>query len=409
MPKRIAPLTDAQVRNARKREKDYKLNDGFGLYLLVSPSGGKLWRLDYRYLGKRKTLAMGAYPAVTLSDARDRRTEAKRQIENGIDPGAAKKAAKEADDPEGDTFETVAREWHGSFLKDMSDLHVHNSLRRLETDVFPLIGKRPINSIRAPELLTVLRRIEARGVLPTAHLTRGMLVRIFRYAISTGRADRNPADDLQGALPTSKTTSMAAIIDPKQVAPLLRAIDGYRGSTIVRAALQLSPLVFVRPGELRKAQWCEIDFDNAEWNIPAERMKMRIAHLVPLSRQALDILRDLYEMTGSGRLLFPNVRNPSRAMSDTSINAALQRMGFERDEMTGHGFRAMARTIMDEVLGIRPDFIEHQLAHTVRGPLGRAYNRTSFLPERREMMQKWADYLDGLKEGGKVILLRKAE
>lgn len=407
MPKRIAPLTEAKVRNSRPKEKDYKVSDGFGLYLLVTPSGGKLWRLDYRYSDKRKTLALGSYPLVSLTDARERATSARRLVENGVDPADAKKAVKEADDPEGDTFETVAREWHNKFFSDMTEIHTYKSLRWLEINVFPMIGKKSIAAIRAPELLAVLQRIESRGALSTAHKVRGMLVRIFRYAVSHGRADRNPAIDLQGALPTNKVVSMAAITDPKEVAPLLRAIEAYKGSFVVKCALQLSPLLFVRPGELRQAEWSEIDFETAEWNIPAERMKMRIAHLVPLSDQALAILRDLYEMTGNGKHVFPNARNASRPMSDTSINAALRRMGFENYEMTGHGFRAMARTIMDEILGIRPDFIEHQLAHTVRDPLGRAYNRTAHLVERRKMMQQWADYLDGLKCGGKVIPLRK--
>jgi len=409
MPKRITPLTDVQVKNAKPKAQDYKLMDGFGLYLLVTPTGGKLWRFDYRYGGKRKVIAFGAYPAVTLSDARHRREDAKKLLANGVDPGAVKKAQKAAIVAETDnSFEVVAREWHTKFSGTWSPTHAETTLRRLQADVFPVLGARPIGEIKAPEVLAMLRRIESRGALETAHRIRTISGQVFRYAVATGRAERDPAVDLKGALPPYKKSHLAAITDPKEVAPLLRAIDGYQGSFVVKYALQLAPLVFVRPGELRQAEWAEIDFDAAEWNIPAERMKMKVAHLVPLSSQAVAILRELHALTGRSRYLFPCHRSFARPMSNNAINAALRRMGFDNETMTGHGFRAMARTILDEVLQVRPDYIEHQLAHAVRDPNGRAYNRTAHLAERKKMMQKWADYLDGLKLGAKIIYLNTA-
>ena len=279
--------------------------------------------------------------------------------------------------------------------------------RRLELNVFPWIGDRPIIDIKAPELLRVLRRIESRGALDVAHRTRNTCSQIFRYAIATGRADRDPAADLRGAIPPFKAKHLAAITDPEKVGGLLRAIDDYEGSFITKCALRLAPLVFVRPGELRHMEWTEINFDAREWNIPGEKMKMDQPHLVPLSRQAIGILKEIQPLTGAGRYVFPNPRSSKRPMSNNAILAALRRMGFEKSEMTGHGFRAMARTILDEVLQVRPDFIEHQLAHAVRDPNGRAYNRTAFIAERKKMMQKWADYLDSLKAGAKVIPIKR--
>jgi integrase len=275
------------------------------------------------------------------------------------------------------------------------------------TNVFPWLGSTPILDIKAPELLMVLRRIESRGALETAHRVRSICSQVFRYALATGRAERDTAADLRGALPPSKPKHLAAITNPQKVAELLRAIDSYEGSFVTKCALRIAPLVFVRPGELRHMEWSEIDFDVAEWNIPAGKMKTKQPHLVPLARQALEILKELYPLTGSGRYVFPNPRSKQRPMSNNGILAALRRMGFEKEEMSGHGFRAMARTLLDEVLQIRPDYIEHQLAHAVRDPLGRAYNRTTFFKERKEMMQTWADYLDGLKAGAKVIPLQK--
>jgi integrase len=278
---------------------------------------------------------------------------------------------------------------------------------RLTKEVFPWVGARSFEEIKAPELLKVLRRMESRGALDTAHRVRNHCSKIFRYAIATGRAERDPAADLQGALPPVKNNHMAAPTDPKLFAPLLRAIDGYEGSFVVKCAMLLAPMLFVRPGELRHAEWAEIDFETAEWNIPSHKMKMKEPHLVPLPCQALKILKTLHPLTGSGKYVFPCHRSPLRCMSENAVNAGLRRLGFEKSEITGHGFRAVARTILDEVLKVRPDFIEHQLAHAVKDPNGRAYNRTAHLEERRKMMQKWADYLDGLKAGAKVIQLRE--
>lgn len=406
MPKRIAPLTDTQVRNAKPQAKDITMFDGGGLYLLITPTGGKLWRFKYRYAGKEKLMAFGNYPQVSLADARQRREDAKKLIANGVDPGEVRKAQKAATVAETEnSFEVVAREWHTKFSGSWSPSHAETTLRRIELDAFPVLGAKPIGEIKATELLTMLRRIESRGALETAHRVRTICGQVFRYAVATGRAERDPAADLKGALPPYKKGHLAAITDPKDVAPLLRAIDDYKGSFVVKCALQLAPLFFVRPGELRQAEWSEFDLENAEWNIPAARMKMKVAHLVPLSSQALDVLRELQTLTGRSKYLFPCHRSFVRPMSNNAINAALRRMGFEKDEMTGHGFRAMARTILDEVLQIRPDFIEHQLAHAVRDPNGRAYNRTAHLTERKKMMQQWADYLDRLKSGAKVIQL----
>jgi len=402
-------LTDLKVRNAKSGEKQIKLTDGEGMYLLVTPQGGKCWRLKYRFGGKEKVLALGTYPEVSLSDARDRRTAARKQLANGIDPCEVKKAQKAALIAETEnTFEAVTREWHERFKPQWSPQHAEQILKRLEQDAFPWLGIRPIGDIKAPELLSVLRRIEMR-TLETAHRVRIACSQIFRYAVATGRADRDPVADLRGALPPVKNNHFSAPTDPKEVAPLLRAIDCYEGSFVVKCAMQLAPMLFVRPGELRSAEWAEIDFEAAQWNIPGHKMKMKDPHLVPLSTQALAILQSLHLLTGHSKFVFPSHRTPLRCMSENAVNAALRRMGFEKSEITGHGFRAIARTILDEVLHVRPDFIEHQLAHAVKDPNGRAYNRTAHLAERRRMMQTWADYLDGLKAGAKVLPLKRAE
>jgi integrase len=400
------PLTNTAIRNARLKQKPYKLFDERGLYLLVN-AAGKYFRFDYRFAGKRKTLAIGVYPDVSLADARDRRDRARKLLSDAIDPGAQRKAMRASNAHRTtNSFEVVAREWFAKFSPNWAASHADKIIRRLERDVFPWIGARPVAEVTAPELLTVLRRIENRGALDTAHRALHNCSQVFRYAIATTRAERDPSGDLRGALPPTKDTHYAAIISPKQIGELLRAIDGYRGSIVTKCALRLAPLVFVRPGELRKAEWAEFNFEQAEWNIPAERMKLREPHLVPLSEQALASLRELYPLTGSERYVFPGARTNGRPMSDNAILAALRRMGYSKDEMTGHGFRAMARTILDEVLHVRPDYIEHQLAHQVKDPHGRAYNRTAHLDERRLMMQKWANYLDELKAGAEVIPLR---
>ncbi|MEN6373838.1 MAG: integrase arm-type DNA-binding domain-containing protein [Smithella sp.] len=404
MPKRINPLSEIKVRNSKpQQEKDYKLFDGGGLYLLITVSGGKLWYFKYHFDGKEKKLAFGSYPEISLLDARQKRYEARRQLANGIDPGAVRKAQKQARIEETETFEVIAREWHERFNPKWTEGHAQKLLRQLELNIFPWIGSRPIKEIKAPELLAVLRRTESRGVLEGAHRLRGICSQVFRYALATGRCERNPAQDLIGSLTPTKEKHLASITDPKKVGELLRAIDDYSGSYIVKLALQLSPLVFTRPGELRHMEWSEIDFNEALWGIPSEKMKMREPHLVPLSTQALKILEEVKKLTGASKYAFPSARTFDRPMSNNAVLAALRRMGYSKDEMTPHGFRAMARTLLDEILQVRPDFIEAQLAHRVRDPLGRSYNRTQHLNERRKMMQIWADYLDGLKEGAKIL------
>jgi len=401
------PLTDTAIKRTKPSTKTQKLFDGGGLYLEVAPSGGKWWRLKYRFGGKEKRLSLGVYPDVGLKLARDRRDDARKLLANDVDPGEHRKAAKAAEgESAANSFEVLAREWFAKFKPNWVASHADKIISRLERDMFPWIGARPIAELKAPELLTCLRRVEARGALETAHRILQNCGQIFRYAIATGRAERNPANDLRGALPPVKEKHLASMTDPKAVASLLRACDGYEGSFVTICALRLAPLVFVRPGELRKAEWTEIDLDKAEWNIAAERMKMREPHLVPLSKQAVAILRELHALTGRGRYVFPGARTNGRPMSDNAILAALRRMGIGKDEMSGHGFRAMARTILDEVLHVRPDYIEHQLAHAVRDPNGRAYNRTAHLVERRKMMQRWADYLDKLKAGDNVVPIR---
>jgi len=407
MPKRIIPLSDMKVQKAKSKDKPVTLFDGGGLFLMVTPTGGKLWRFKYRFDGKEKKLAFGSYPEISLLDARKRRDEARSQIAHGIDPGAVRKAQKQAKIEETETFEIIAREWQEKFKSKWQEEYADKIMRRMELNVFPLIGLRPIKNIKAPELLAVLRRVESRDALELAHRIRNLCDQIFRYAVATGRTERNPAADLKGALIPVKEKHRAAITDPKRVGELLRAIDSYQGTFVVQCALKFAPLVFVRPGELRHAEWSEINLENAEWNIPASKMKMKEAHLVPLSRQALEILRKLHTLTGTGRYVFPSERSSQRPMSENAILVALRIMGYPKEEMSGHGFRAMARTILDEVLQIRPDFIEHQLAHAVRDPNGRAYNRTAHLNERRKMMQKWADYLDDIKQGAKVLPFRK--
>jgi integrase len=407
MPKRIIQLSETKVRTAKPRKNEYKIFDGGGLFLLVTPSGGKLWHLKYRFDGKERRLSFGPYPEISLAEARAKKDEARKQVANGIDPGAVRKAMKRAATADTETFEVIAREWHMKFAPTWTAGHATTIMARMERDLFPWIGTRPINEIKAPELLTVLRRVESRGALETAHRIRTIAGQVFRYAVATGRAERDCSGDLRGALPQPGERHHAAIIDPKEVAPLLRAIEGYKGGFVVKCALRLAPMLFVRPGELRHAEWAEIDLDEALWNIPAHKMKMKQPHVVPLCAQAVEILTELKQLTGVSRFVFPSGRSLARPMSNNTVNAALRRMGYDKESMTGHGFRAMARTILDEVLHIRPDIIEHQLAHAVKDPNGRAYNRTTYLPERHAMMQLWADYLDGLKQGAQVLPFTK--
>jgi integrase len=392
------PLTDTKTRNAKPSTKRVRLFDERGLYLEVSPAGGKWWRLKYRHRGKEKRLSLGVYPDVSLKAARERRDDARRLIADGIDPSdnrKEKRAAIDAASTSANSFEAVTREWLARFASEWAPKHKDRVIRRFERDIFPIIGSRPIAEVKAPELLAVLRRIELRGALHTAHRARGNCSQVLRYAIATGRCERDLSSDLRGALPPKKGTHFAATTDPSKLAGILRAMDGYDGDLVVRCALRLAPLVFARPGELRHAEWKDIDLNAAEWRYESSKTKQ--PHIVPLSRQAVEILRKLQPLTGSGRYVFPGARTSKRPMSDNAILAAMRRMGIGKEEMSGHGFRAVARTILDEVLGVRPDFIEHQLAHAVRDPNGRAYNRTAHLPERRKMMQLWADYLDGLK------------
>ncbi|HEX9020902.1 MAG TPA: integrase arm-type DNA-binding domain-containing protein, partial [Nitrospirota bacterium] len=309
MPKRIVPLSEQKVKKAKSRQKQVTHFDGGGLFLLVSPSGGKLWRFKYRFGGKEKILAFGKYPEITLADARQKREAARRQIANGIDPGEVRKAQKLAKDSNETNFEVVAREWHEKFSPRLSHRYAETLLVRLEREVFPWIGSRPISTIKAPDVLTVLRRIETRGTLDTAKRIKILCGQVMRYAVATGRADRDPTADLKGALPPARKSHFAAVTDPKEVGALLRVIDGYQGSFVIRAALRLAPLVFVRPGELRHAEWSEVDLEAGIWSIPAEKMKMKQAHLVPLSRQAREILTELKQLTGNGRYLFPSIRS----------------------------------------------------------------------------------------------------
>jgi len=395
------PLTDVAIRRAAPRSKSYKLFDSGGLFLLVNPSGGKWWRLKYRFAGKEKLLSLGVYPEVALADARKRRDAERKKLAERIDPAVDRKAEKAGWlEVQANSFQVIATEWIGQKKVSWSESNLFKITRRLEVDVYPWLGKRPIAQINPPELLSVLRRTESRGAIDTAHRVLQTCGQIFRYAVATGRTDRNPAADLRDALQTAKGGHFAALTEPKAVGALLRSLDGYRGSVVIRCALRLAPLVFLRPGELRKAEWAEIDFDKAEWLIPAERMKMKQPHIVPLSRQAVETLRELHPLTGRGKYLFPSPRSKDRPMSDNAVLSAMRAMGIGKEEMSGHGFRAMARTILDEVLHVRPDYIEHQLAHAVRDPNGRAYNRTAHLPQRRAMMQEWANYLNELRDDG---------
>jgi len=399
-------LSAIEVKNAKATEKAYKLTDGDGMYLYVHPNGGRYWRMDYAFAKKRKTLALGVYPKVSLADARNRRDDARKLLANGTDPGAVKQEQKAAVVAlVANSFEVVGREWFEVKKKseEWVDSHSGRIIRRLERDIFPWIGSKPIAEITVSDIRGVLTRITERGALETAHRACGDCNQIFRFAMKDGRAGKNPASLVSDEFKAQDQSHHASITDPKEVGRLLRAIDGYQGSFVTKCALRLAPLFFVRPGELRKAEWAEFNLNEAAWNIPAERMKMREPHLVPLSTQAVEILRELHALTGSSRYVFPGARTNVRPMSDNAILAALRRMEFAKDEMSGHGFRAMARTILDEVLQVRPDFIEHQLAHAVRDPNGRAYNRTAHLAERRKMMQQWSDYLDGLKKGADVI------
>lgn len=407
MPKRVEPLSPSAVANAKAAAKPSALTDGRGLFLLVNPDGSKWWRFRYYRPGtkKRNTLSLGTFPDVSLKQARERRDQARKLVADGIDPGDQRKAESLSG---AETFEAIAREWHAKHVPNWSPAHADRLMARLEKDVFPWIGRKPIANLTAPDVLAILRRVDARGARDTAHRVHQHCGQVFRYAVATGRASHDPTPALRGAIPPTRTKHHASITDPDRIGELLRAIDGYQGSNVTRAALQLAPLAFVRPGELRQAEWSEFDLDKAEWRIPAERMKMNAPHIVPLAEQAVAILRDLAPLTGSGRYLFPGLRTRARPMSENTVNAALRRMGFDRDTMTGHGFRSMASTLLNEQ-GWHRDAIERQLAHAERDAVRAAYNYAEHLPERRKMMQAWADYLDSLRDApGKVVPIHKA-
>ncbi len=408
MPRITSALTDVKVKNAKPSGKPFKLFDGGGLYLLVTQTGGKLWRIKYSFNGKEKLLSIGIYPTLSLSEARDKRHEAKKKIEAGIDPGEEKKSIEASRIATAEnTFEKIARECFSKMADVWTTDTIRTNMGRLERDIFPVIGNRPIDDITVKDVLETLQRVESRGTIDSAHRCKTLCSKIFRFAVATDRVKHDITTNIQGALKPIARTHRAAILTSDEIAGLLRSIDGYQGTFIVKCALKLAPLLFVRPGELRHAEWVEIDFEKALWTIPAGKMKMKQSHIVPLSHQAIAILKELNLLTGNGGYVFPSFRSNDRPMSNNAVLSALRRMGYEKDEMSGHGFRAMARTILDEVLEIRPDFVEHQLAHAVRDPNGRAYNRTSHLTERAKMMQVWADYLDGLKTGSKVIPFRK--
>jgi integrase len=387
-------LTETQIRAARPREKPYKLYDERGLSMLVKPRGSPCWHFKYRFERREKLISLGTYPDVPLRRAREKRDEARRLVADGVDPSAKRKAEKAA---LADTFEAVTREYLEMKRRALAETTAEKRLSRFEAFLFPRLGKRPISKITPPEFLDALRRVERHGKNETAHRLRSESGQIFRYAIATGRADRDITADLRGALAPVIVRNHAAITDPVGIAQLLRAIDGYQGrQPLTEAALKLAPLVFVRPGELRAARWEEINLQAAEWRIPAARMKMRQQHIVPLSRQAVAILGDLAGVTGPDGFVFPGMRNSSRPMSNNAVTAALRRMGYTGEEMTWHGFRSLASTALNEQ-GFPPDVIELQLAHKERNEVRAAYNRAQRLEERRRMMQAWADYLDSLK------------
>ena len=387
------PLTNTAIRNAKPRARRYRLFDSQGLYIEVAPNGGKWWRLKYRILGKEKRLSLGVYPEVSLKEARAKRDQARRLLLEGADPIEARKAQRI---PDGTSFEAVAREWFVKFTPSWSEGHADRIFRRLENDVFPWLGSRPIDQIDPPELLKVARRIESRGALETAHRAIRNCGQVFRYAVATGRASRDPTSDLKGALPPVRVTHHSSVTDPRAIGGLLRAIDGYQGSLLTRCALQLAPLVFVRPGELRHAEWSEFNLKESDWRIPARKMKGRQPHIVPLATQSVAILSELRPLTCSSRYVFPSVRSVTKPMSDNTLNAALRRLGYSKEQMTGHGFRSMASTILNEQGCWHPDAIERQLAHVERNNVRAAYNYAEHLEERKRMMQAWADYLENL-------------
>jgi integrase len=397
-------LTAVAIKAAKGRDKPYKLTDSDGLYLLVLPSGGRYWRMNYRFLGKQKTLALGVWPEVELADARAKRDEARRLLAKGIDPAEQTKLDKiTASVAAANTFQAVAAEWLAKIEReDLSPVTLKKN-RWLLSFTYPALGRRPIADISPHELLAVLRTVEVRGRHESAKRIRATCSQVFRYAIATARADRDVAADLKGALTVPKVTHRAAITTPLEAGALLRAIQGFEGHPITLSALKLLPHVFVRPGELRFAEWDDFDLEKAVWTIPAHKTKMRRVHPVPLSRQALDIIAGIETDRRYSKLLFPSLRSVHRPMSENTINAALRRLGYAQDEMTGHGFRAMASTLLNEMGKWNPDAIERQLAHVEGNAVRRAYTRGEYWNERVTMMQDWSDYLDQLRSGAKIL------
>jgi len=392
-------LTEAAIKQAKPKDKPYKLADGNGMYLELMPTGAKYWRFKYRYGGKEKRLALGVYPTVTLSAAREKTRMAKLELASGVDPSALKKHNKHLKQiSTANTFALVAGEYVEKCRKEGA---ATVTLAKLEwilgKKLCPVIGGFSVSELKPMQLLSAFRLIEADGLHETANRAKRVASQVLRYAVATGRAERDATQDLKGALVTIKVKHRAAITDPAELGKLLVAIDDYPGTNVVKAAAQLTPMLFQRPGEIRFMEWAEIDWDQAYWDIPADKMKMRQPHIVPLSTQALSILRDLRLQTGYGRYVFPSARRGGRPMSENAVRIALRTLGYSNEQVTPHGFRATARTILDEGLGFRVDFIEQQLAHAVKDANGRAYNRTKHLPERKIMMQAWADYLDQLK------------
>ena len=403
-------LSNTSILNAKAKDKAYKLYDSDGLFIKITPTGGKWWRLKYRFGGKEKLLSLGTYPEVALSEARARRDDSRKLLagEPPVDPSENRKNTKATNKLNtANSFELVAREWWQSHMANKADSHKNKVIRRFELYLFPWIGAKPISEITTPQVLEAIKRIEKLNILETAHRTLQTAGQVFRYAVQTGRALRDVTADLKGALPATSVKHMASFTEPKDVAELLRAIDGFTGTITVQTALHLAPLVFVRPSELRMARWVDIDLEAGEWRYLVSKTKTD--HLVPLSTQAVAILREIQPLSGSGEYVFQGGHSPRRPMSESAINAALKRMGYDtKTQITGHGFRAMARTILHERLNIDPHIIEHQLAHKVPDSLGAAYNRTKFIEQRKVMMQTWADYLDELKVGAKVIPFKQA-
>ncbi len=398
-------LTDMAVRNAKGKDKPYKLTVGAGLYLHVMPSGARYWRMKYRFDGKEKLLSIGVYPEISLKEAIGKRNSARVELREGKDPSEQRQLVKLKSKLSADTkFEAIAIEWWDT-RQDLAPTTREKAKWMLETYAFPWLGKRQVEEITTAEVLAVLRRLESQEKIESTQRLRQICGQVFRYAVATGRLDRDPTSALRGALKTVKNRHYAAITDSVKVGELLRAIEGYSGQFVTLCALKLAPLVFTRPGELRKAEWSEFNLETAHWNIPGEKMKMGIAHVVPLSKQAVAVLKELGPVTGRGRYVFPSIRNARDPMSENTVNAALRRLGYGTDDMTGHGFRSMASTLLHE-MGWTSDAIERQLAHSERNPIKAAYNRAEHLPERRKMMQAWADYLDELKASDRKVRLK---